>query len=309
MKALVIGGNGFIGSHLVDKLLANGDSVLVLDYSHEKYRKPLAEVEYIIGNFNDLSLLNEGMINADIVYHLASTTVPSTSNHHPERDLKDNLIGTIIVLNQMRKTGLKRIVFMSSGGTIYGNPETIPVNEDHPLHPICSYGVVKVAVENYLHMYNHLYGLQPIALRPSNPYGSRQGHMGILGLVNTVFNKMINDLPVEIWGDGSIIRDYIYIDDLTELMMKAGHSEVIGTFNVGSGQGHSINDIIRTVSEFTGITPDVKYLDNRAFDVKEIVLDITKAKKAFDWAPTTSLHDGIAMLWEWMRKIHSHSSN
>lgn len=306
MKVLVIGGCGFIGSHVVDALLARGASVRVLDRGKEQFRDPFPSVEYVQGDFSDSSLINEALIGMDGVIHLASTTVPSTSNLDPIADITGNLIGTMKLIEGMRAIGVKNLVYSSSGGTVYGIPKTNPIPEDHALHPISSYGIVKAAIENYLFMENHLHGLRYCALRASNPYGPRQGHRGVQGVIGTYLWRIAKNEPIEVWGDGSAVRDFIYVTDLAELCVSALHSQACGVFNAGSGQGASVLDMIEMVQKTTGqdLTPVFK--PGRAFDVPRAVLDITRARTTFDWAPEFDLQNGIDRSWDWvLRQIQS----
>ena len=308
MNALVLGGNGFIGSHLVDTLLKAGHKVRVFDLLPERYRRPLPDVDYQVGKIGDALAVAEALDGTDIVYHLVSTTVPATSNLDPISDVRENLSATLVLLDQMVKTGVKRIVYLSSGGTVYGNPHSLPVSEDHPLKPICSYGVVKVAIENYLYMYQELHGLNPIVLRPSNPFGPRQGHLGVQGLVATIFNKVMNDEPLHVWGDGSIVRDYIFVSDLAEITKLAGESGLGGVFNIGHGAGFSVNDLIKKISEVTGVIPKVNYMVTRSFDVKEVVLDTAKCYETFKWKAHTAVVDGLRQHWQWLQNLDKHES-
>ncbi len=303
MNALVLGGNGFIGSHVVDNLLEAGHSVRVFDRSPERFRPPLANVEYVTGLFGDAFSIAEALAGIDVVYHLIGTTLPGTSNLNPTADVKDNLIGTVALLQQMVKTGVKRIIYLSSGGTVYGNPEKNPVTESHPLRPLCSYGIVKVAVENYLFMFQQLYGISAIIMRPSNAYGPRQGHTGVQGIISTFLSKTLSGETLVVWGDGSIIRDYIYVTDLARICLIAGESEVTDVFNVGYSKGYTISTIIETIAKVVGRKPAVHYEPARAFDVRHVVLDTTKIRKKFDWIPEISLDDGIKKQWEWMNQI------
>ena len=176
MTVLVLGGCGFIGSHLVDALLRHGVGVRVFDRQAERFRPPVHGVEYRFGNFSDRMSLVEAMTGVDVVIHLISTTFPGTADLDPRTDVKDNLIGTLNLLDSMVSLGIKRIVYFSSGGTVYGVPDRVPIPESHALRPINSYGIVKAAIENYLEMYRRTRGISPLILRPSNPYGPRQGH-------------------------------------------------------------------------------------------------------------------------------------
>ena len=303
MKVLVLGGNGFIGSHVVDQLLAAGHKVRVFDRSPERYRLPLKQVEYRLGCFDDMFQVAEALHGMDAVCHLISTTVPGTSNLDPVADVQSNLVNTLQLLEQMKKKGMKRILYLSSGGTVYGNPETSPVREDHPLNPISSYGVVKVAIEKYLNMFKQLNGFEPIILRPSNPYGPRQGHAGVQGLIGTLLTRALAGGALEIWGDGSVIRDYMHVGDLARLCVAALESDSCGVFNAGSGEGHSINEIIDLIRNTTDDQLQVNYREGRAFDVKEVVLDISRAKAEFGWQPEISLADGITDQLRWLKSL------
>ncbi len=303
MKVLVLGGNGFIGSHVVDQLLAGGHKVRVFDRSPERYRQPLKQVEYRLGRFDDTFQVAEALQGVDAVCHLISTTVPGTSNLDPIADVQNNLVNTLCLLEQMRKKGLSRILYLSSGGTVYGNPHASPVAESHPLNPISSYGVVKVAIEKYLLMYQQLYGLQPVILRPSNPYGPRQGHAGVQGLIGTLLVRAMAGEALEIWGDGSIVRDYMFVGDLAELCVNALESGASGVFNAGSGKGYSINAIISMIRHLGYEDLQVQYSEGRSFDVKEVVLDISRACDQFNWQPAMLLQDGIRAQLEWLRSL------
>lgn len=301
MRALVLGGNGFIGSHLVDALLEHDITVRVFDRMPEKYRGPLPNVDYQIGEFNDTFAVAEALDGVDVVYHLINTTVPSTSLYNPVADIEGNLITSVKLFEQMVKTGVKRIVFLSSGGTVYGNPETEMVSEKHLLRPICSYGVIKAAVENYLFMYQNLYGIRATVLRASNVYGPRQGHVGIQGLIGTFLYNVISGKPLKIWGDGRVVRDYLFVRDLVNLCVIAGKSENLGIFNAGHGVGYSVNDIIDMISRVLGRELRVISEPGRSYDVKRIVLDINKTKETFGWNPLVSLTEGIREHWQWLR--------
>jgi UDP-glucose 4-epimerase len=179
MKILVLGGNGFLGSHIVDELVECGHEVSVFDRLVDKFEPHIGGgLKCYLGNISDTALLAEALENVELVIHSISTTFPSTSNRDPKADVEQNLLPTINLLELMNKANVKRLIYLSSGGTVYGSPNQLTVDEEHSLNPKCSYGVVKVAIEHYIGMYKELYGLRPIILRPSNPYGIRQGHSG-----------------------------------------------------------------------------------------------------------------------------------
>lgn len=300
MKTLVLGGTGFIGSYVVDRLLACGHQVRVFSRSPEKFRSPLPEVDYRLAGFDDTPALMEALSGVDVVFHLISTTVPVTSNQDPVFDIDSNLINTVRLLQLLRDSNVQKLVYLSSGGTVYGIPETLPIPEEHPLSPICSYGVVKVAVENYLYMFQQLYGLDYVVLRASNPYGERQGHFGVQGVIGTFLNKTLKGEELEIWGDGGLIRDFIYAKDLAGLCVAAGESDKVGIYNGGSGEGHSIEEVKGFVEQAIGRKVSVNRRESRNFDVPKVVLDISKASREFNWRPEVDLATGIKITWDMM---------
>jgi UDP-glucose 4-epimerase len=289
---LILGGSGFIGSHLVKALCASNVNVKVLSLGPN----PLPcypTLEYIEGSFLNKDILDKALDGVTTVYHLISTTNPSSSNLNPVADISTNLIGLIGLLDLMVAKKIFKIVFISSGGTVYGEPLYTPIDTHHPLKPICSYGVVKVAMENYLSMYSHLYGIKATILRVANPYGPGQSAMKGQGVIADFMHKIKNDTPIEVWGDGSSVRDYIYIDDLISICVMAGKTEIMGTFNVGSGIGNSVKEIISSIESITGLKANVNYLKARRFDVKSVVLDISETKKLFSWQINYDLFEGI----------------
>lgn len=299
MRALVIGGNGFIGSHLGEGLRAGGHGVRVLDPGPARTDTDWTGIDYRQGAYTDAATLAAALHDIDTVFHLASTTVPATSNRDPVHDVSTNLIGALGLIDALEAAGIRRIVFFSSGGTVYGNPERLPVPEDHPLRPISSYGIVKVAIEQYLRMHGHLGRLDPLILRPSNPYGPRQSAAGGQGFIAAALARARAGEGLQIWGDGETVRDYLYIDDLVRLAIDAAASDVCGTFNAGSGEGRSLNAVRDAVARVTGRPLPTDYQPARGFDVREVVLDTTAARTRFGWTPRVDLDDGIARTWRW----------
>lgn len=295
MKVLVTGGNGFIGSHLVTALLRNGNEVVVVDRGEPRADIEWCGIEYVVGDFSDRELTGRALRGCDLIYHLASTSVPGTANLDPTSDVRGNLVGTLQLLEAMRDADCRRIVYLSSGGTVYGDPPPgiDLVSEDVICAPISSYGIVKAAVERYLLMGQRTCGLQPIILRASNPYGPRQGRTGIQGLIGTAISKYSKGEAVGVWGDGSAVRDYLYIGDLIELMLAASSSSATGVFNAGSGIGTTVIDVLAYVARAMGCQRRIDFMPSRPFDVGRIVLDISAARREFGWSPCTSLEAGI----------------
>ena len=298
---LVIGGNGFIGTNLIDGLRQAGSRIRAIDIGPAREDFDWTGVDYRVGSLGDPVFIRASLEDVGLVYHLASTTVPSTSNLDPIADVNGNLVATLVLLGAMIELGIRRIVFFSSGGTVYGNPMALPVREDHGLSPISSYGVVKGAIERYLLMYRAIGMLNPVILRAGNPYGPRQSAKGVQGVIASFLDSVRPGQALEVWGDGSVVRDYIYISDLVELAISAGSRQFAGVVNAGGGQGTSILDIIDVVRRVTGREVAVQHLPGRGYDVRELVLDISLARRELDWAPTVSLEQGVASTWRWLQ--------
>lgn len=303
MNVLVIGGNGFIGSHLIDLLILKGNKVRVYDISHERYRKPLESVDYRISNLDNIPDLYEALLGIDIVFHLASSSVPSTSNIDTVSDINKNLIPTLNILNLSVKLGIKKFVYFSSGGAVYGNPLSMPINEEHPLKPISSYGIVKATIEMYLFLFQRLYGFKSLIIRPSNPYGPRQGHFIAQGVISTFLRKVKMDEEITVYGDGNSTKDYIYIDDLIRLTYDLSFSNKVGIFNLGSGVGTTINQIIDQIIKTTGKNIERNNVDKQIYDVDHFVLDISKTTNLLGICSLTSLEEGVFNTWNWLNSI------
>jgi len=306
-RALVLGGNGFLGSHLVDALAAGGYQVDVLGRDPTLFNPGLVSqhaprLRYHQGSFSDVELMRTLLTGADVIFHLVSSTIPASSNLNPVADIEDNLIATVRMLDLLREMPPKRVIYISSGGTVYGTPEYIPIPETHRLDPKNSYGIVKVAAEKYLHMYHELYGMNSLVLRLANPFGPRQMKIGVQGVIATVLMSVLHDKPITIWGDGGVVRDYVYIEDVTRLLLLVMDSPLLGTFNVGSGMGHSLQDILSIAEKITGKPPQVNYLPSRSFDIPEVVLDIGRIRYKVGWQPEVSLVEGMTRHWHWLQQ-------
>jgi UDP-glucose 4-epimerase len=300
MKILVIGGAGFIGYHLVHDLLESGHTVAVFGRSSQPARPMPSGVSYFSGDLSNATLLNDCLSGVEAVAHLASGTVPATGDKNPMADVNINLNGTLNLLEAMKTCGVKRLLFLSSGGTVYGVPQEVPISVNHPLTPICSYGIVKVAIESYLNLYERNAGLQPIIIRASNPYGPHQGNLGVQGIIGTYLNLASEHRPIEIWGDGSTVRDFIYVKDLTRLCVKSLESSKVGIYNGGSGIGTSVLDIAKMVQEITENTAPIIYKPQRKLDVPISVLEIETTKADFEWNTRVGINEGILRTWDWL---------
>ena len=304
MKSLVLGGNGFMGTHLVDGLLEDGHRVRVYDRSPNGFRATPKGAEYVEGELGDSGLIRAAVEGVEVVFHFVNTTLPKTSNDDPVYDVRSNLIDTLGFLESCVEAGVRKVVFASSGGTIYGQPRAVPIAEDHPTEPITSYGIVKLAVEKYLALFEHLHGLDYAALRISNPYGPYQNPGGQQGVVPVFLRRLRAGRPVTIWGDGSVVRDYLYIADLVEaLKLAAGAGTRRKVLNVGSGRGTSLNELVAVIARVTGERPGVEYVAGRSLDVPANVLNVTRVREELGWRPRTDLVEGIERTWDWVRTL------
>lgn len=304
MRILILGGSGFIGSHVVDRFLAEGHDVTVYDLAPERYRKAPAGVRHVIGDLGNVGVLDEVLTadRYDAALHFISTTTPRTSNESPEFDIQSNLIGTLHLLDLCVRHEVGKFVFVSSGGTVYGDiGAASAVDESHPARPICSYGITKLGIEHYLHMYRRIHGLDYVALRIANAYGERQNPHVALGAVNVFLYRAIRGQAIEVWGDGSVERDFIHAQDIAEAVHLATIRPVGGVFNVGSDTGLAIRDLIAEVARTVGVEPVVTWMKQRPYDVPRIVLDSSKLRSAVDWRCRVSLREGMARTAEWIR--------
>ena len=307
-SVLVTGGSGFIGRNLVDRMVADGLRASVLDVAATEGLTDGRGVKYFHGDMSSREVLSSAVEGADAVVHLAWSTIPQSSNEDPAFDVTSNVAGSLKLLDACVERGVKKFVFVSSGGTVYGIPERSPIGESAPLEPINSYGVTKLAVEKYLELYRRMHGLEYVVLRPSNPYGPQQNPLGKVGTVAVFMYRTLAGLPIHIWGDGSVVRDYVYIGDLVDAAAKAlSHSPASDRiFNISSGEGVSLKGLIEKVEAATGRRPEVVYEPGRAFDVPVSVLDNTRARDEMGWSPATPFEEGLkktlAWMEEWMRR-------
>jgi len=302
VKVLILGGCGFIGSHAVDRFIRGNWDIVVLDRRPEKYRDPLPGVQYIFDDFSNKVLMGEILAKGiDVVVHVASSVLPSVSNLDPQFDVQSNLLETLALLEGCVKHKVRKVLFASSGGTVYGKSKYSPMDETHPTDPLCSYGVVKLSIEKYLQMFSNLYGLGFAALRMSNPYGPRQDPNSSQGAVAVFLRKVALREKLEIWGDGGVVRDFVYVEDIAELFFRAANSTINGVFNAGSNIGVRIIDLIDHIGAAVGVKPKIEFLPARDFDVPSNVLDCTRAKTQLSWSPQISLQDGLMRAEKWQR--------
>ena len=305
MKVVIFGGGGFIGSSIADRLLLDGHELRIFERPRVASYRKFAEserVEWVAGDLSSIHDVSDAISGVDIVLHLVSTTLPKSSNDDPIYDVQSNVVATLQMLNAMVAHNVRKIVFISSGGTVYGKPMYLPIDENHPTDPLVSYGITKLAIEKYLQMYSHLYGIRAITLRVANPYGERQRIETAQGAVGVFLHHALKGLPIEIWGDGSVTRDYLHVSDVAEAFVRAmDYSGTKSFFNISSGAGTSLNELIGMLEDVTGKPVKVRYLPSRSFDVPVSVLSNDLARDELKWTPSISMRDGIARTAEWMK--------
>lgn len=305
MKITIFGGGGFIGSAVVDRLLKDRHEIRIFERPRvEPYRKfsTQEKVEWLSGDLMSVHDVSKAIMGADLVVHLVSTTLPKNSNDDPVYDVQTNLVASIQMLDAIVAGGVPKIIFISSGGTIYGNPMKLPIGEDHPTEPSVSYGITKLAIEKYLLLYKRLHGVKVNILRVANPYGERQRIETSQGAVGIFLNNAIKNIPINIWGDGSVTRDYIHISDVAEAFSAAiNYDGELSVFNIGSGVGTSLNELVKKIEKVLGASPKVNYELGRSFDVSASILDNKLALEQLNWRPLVDLEEGLNKTAVWMR--------
>ena len=305
MKCLVLGGGGFIGSHVVDALIDGGHRVRVFERPRvPQYRACDGDtLEWMEGDFQNSARVREAVQGVDTIVHLVSTTLPKGSNDDPEFDVQSNVIGSLRLLRSAVEAGVRKVVFISSGGTVYGVPVTIPIPETHPTEPRVSYAIGKLAVEKYLAVFRQEHGLDYAVLRVANPYGPRQRVDIAQGAVAVFLDAALAGRDVEIWGDGGVIRDYVHVADVARafvLALEYGGEQRI--FNIGSGQGRSLGELLDVIERAVGRPVPRRHLPARGIDVPSNVLDIARAQRELAWTPRVGLEEGVARTVEWLRE-------
>lgn len=298
MKVLVTGGAGFIGSHIVDALLKDGNEVVIIDNlskgSHDNLN-PAA-------TFHPVSITDRVKLNRifkleqpDVVIHEAAQTVIARSIRNPVYDARNNILGSLNILDNCVHFDVKKVVYASSCA-VYGIPIYVPVDEDHPLNAVSPYGVSKQTVERYLYAYHNIFGLNYSVLRYSNVYGPRQQATGgSAGVVAIFAHQMLSGQQPKIYGDGSKTRDYVYVKDVVHANLLAIESEESGIYNIGTNVETSDQYILDLVSRFCSYdNTAVKYVEERQGEIRSICLNNSRANQVLGWKPDTDLEDGIA---------------
>lgn len=299
-RHLILGGDGFIGRHVALQLARQGCDVSLASRRPLALEIPAAFAANIRWRFLELGSADWDTLVAemDVVHHYAWGSLPASANANPGGDLLTNVGATIDMLDALHRRGAGRVIFSSSGGTIYGKLHQIPVPEDHPIAPINAYGAGKAAAEVYLSLYRAMHGLDCRIARIANPYGAGQNFSRGQGAVTTFVHHALNRQPITIWGTGEVVRDYIYITDVAQCLvtLAAAPRDDEFVFNVGSGVGVSLNDIVTELETQLDRKLDVRRSESRPIDVPISVLAIERAKEVLGWSPIVSFSEGIARM-------------
>jgi UDP-glucose 4-epimerase len=303
-KCIIYGGAGFIGSHIADDLLEKNFNVTVFDKlnaSRKNVKHILNKIDFIEGDFNNKVDVNKSLKQMDYVIHLVSSTLPAGSNLNPAYDAESNLLSALNLFEGCVKNNIKKVIFISSGGTIYGNPVKLPIKEDHPTNPLNSYGIIKLSIEKYLGLYKNLKGLDYRILRFSNPFGERQNAKLPQGLISHLLYRIKKRIPVEIWGNGKTVRDYFYIKDGAKAIYKSIVDKSQNyIYNIGSSRGLSVNQILEKFRRVLNLDFKIKYLESRKFDVKSNVLDCSLAARYLGWEAETDFNSALKNTWRYI---------
>lgn len=299
-KCVVLGGGGFIGTNLCRRLISAGVSLRAFGRS-QRFPNAVKDVPWTTGTLNDQDSLAHVLNGADIVFHLVGPSSPALVNQRMVQDVEENIIGTIRLLETCHRLSIPRLVFVSSGGTVYGAPTQIPIQETAPTEPISAYGISKLTAEKYLVLFDRLHGLNHRILRVANPFGPFQLARHAQGVVAAFLERALDKQTLEIWGSGNTVRDYIYIDDVCEGLLLAGVNDgPSATYNIGSGIGRSLNQIAEDISKLIGCSIPINHQSSRSIDVQFNILDIKLAEKELGWTPRTSWEDGLSRTFDWI---------
>ena len=306
---LVTGGAGFIGSHLVDRLLELGHRVVVLDnLSSGRLSNLSNRINFHHTDINEANLDETfSRENPQLVFHLAAQVSVSTSMRNPLMDAEANILGTLRLLEASRRHGVEKFIYSSTGGALYGDPDYLPCDEDHPIRPLSPYGLAKSVSEKYLELYNKMFILNYAALRYGNVYGPRQDPNGEAGVIAIFSQAMLEGKQPVIFGTGEQERDFVYVQDVVDANLLAINENVTGAYNIGSGESTSVNQIYQMLRDLYRFRKTPLKSPARLGDVLKISLNSEKSLREMGWRPRTGLQEGLALTAEYFKKAQTRS--
>ncbi|TGU93983.1 NAD-dependent epimerase/dehydratase family protein [Mesorhizobium sp. M00.F.Ca.ET.151.01.1.1] len=296
-KAVILGASGFIGINLARAMAQQGFEIVCFARHASEHWPDGSSI--VLGDLAAPPRQLLAAMEGSLVFHLASSTRPTAATEMAVAEIEANLIATVALLEATKSSDC-RWVFSSSGGTVYGQTDALQISEEHANVPISSYGTVKLAIERYYSLYRALHGIDSVIARISNPFGPHQSAAKGQGLIAALFDRVASRTPVNIWGDGENVRDYVYIDDVAQALISLGLGGRAGEiYNVGSGLGTSVIDLVKRISAILRVPAKLVYAPARGVDVRRNVLDIQKIGRELGWRPTCTLDEGIALTYRW----------
>ncbi|MCB9366164.1 MAG: NAD-dependent epimerase/dehydratase family protein [Calditrichaeota bacterium] len=307
MRVLVTGGAGFIASHVADGMIAAGHEVAVLDNLSTGFRENVPkDATFFEVDIRDAAGVDRviSAFRPDVIDHHAAQMDVRKSLVDPVFDAESNIVGSLNVILSGQKHGVKKYIYISTGGAVYGEPSTLPVTEQHPVHPECAYGISKHTVEHYLELYRILYDLRYTVLRYPNVYGPRQSPHGEAGVIAIFAGLFLEGKVPTIYGDGEQLRDYVFVSDVVKAnlqALEAGDGEIL---NIGSSVGTSVNTLFRELAELANCADSPNYAPPRTGEIRATYLDASRAATILGWKPEVSLSEGLRKTWTWNHALH-----
>ena len=304
-RCCVIGGSGFIGHHLVEILARQGKCLTVIGRKPAPSRRLPPETRYLAGDYGDPSFLRQAFSDVDEIIDLAYTSVPKTSFEDPIKDILSNLPASVNLFEVASFFSIKKIVIVSSGGTVYGNAVNLPIKEDHPTNPISPYGITKLAVEKYARLYHVLKGLPIVCVRPGNAFGEGQKPFVEQGFVATAIASILEKRDINIFGKEGTIRDFIYVKDVANGIASGLNCRPGECYNIGTGIGtktQKVLEILASIAKSKDVLSRVKILPSRKYDVPANILDSSKLTSETGWTPKVPLREGLELTWKYFEE-------
>jgi len=303
----ILGANGFLGRNLVRRLASYGRPFRAISRKFDiRFKESCPpNVEFLEADLTNSLRIFDCLKGVNTVIQLIGTSSTAEQNNHTVRDIQENVIPQVGCIETAVKQGVRRFVFASSGGTVYGTSLCVPTHEEARTDPLCSYGLTKLIIEKYISMYSKSDGIEAVILRIGNIYGPEQKRRHGQGLIPAVLNCLLSDRPVQVVGDGTAVRDYVFIDDVVDLIEATiGASQAANNiFNVGSGSGRTVNEVIAKIEKYTGMNAKRIEIPDRRTDTCSCVLDIGKAYRMLGWKPKTNFDEGLRRTIEWWESM------
>lgn len=298
-KILLLGGDGFLGKNLQNQLLINDFRITVFSRSQNKFFPNIKNVDYIYDDFNKHQDIE--VQKYDYVIHLAGSSNPLIDDSKPSAVFNESLNSSIEILQRLSNSQA-HFIYISSGGAIYGDQEGSLISEKSKIQPVNFYGQSKKIYESYINFFSQNYGLKSSIVRPGNVYGPGQSFNSSQGIISKFIYQTLKSEEIVLWNDGTFIRDYIYVDDFSKMIVKLINTNKTGTYNVGSGIGYSVLDILSIIEDKIDLKSKRNFIKSPFKNVKKIILDISKAKKELNWVPKVSIDEGIQLTYDWIKK-------